>query len=442
MVKDIVEPMFKTMLPGPLATLHFTKIELGATPIVLSNVKVTKTAHDGIKLDLNVDWNGQCDIELDGNMMPKVGVKEVMLNGRLSILLCPLTNIIPLIGAAQISFINPPELKLNFTGAANVADLSVIDGAVRKVLMGIINSVIVLPNRILVKLDANNDYFKTYHQPLGIVRITAEKAWGFAEESQSKTKKLFSKLTRASPDCYAEIEVGAEAAWRTTTKNNTTTPAWGETHDFVVSDFDQRIKAVVSDHDLNSDDEVGVAVTTVKEILVAGGKQELGMLHKGSETNSKIALSCEFFQFTAEDSSSFSASSHSGAGLMCGILNVLIAGAFGIKGQREALKPSVVVTWGSKHRFQTAVQADAPGTDINNPTFDQHFRIPVTTADLTAGNLRIVCMDKEAEIGAVEIPFEDIRKAPDMTLQDNFDVGDGVRVRASISLRGVRPASM
>ncbi|ATZ47681.1 hypothetical protein BCIN_02g09370 [Botrytis cinerea B05.10] len=442
MVKDIVEPMFKTMLPGPLATLHFTKIELGATPIVLSNVKVTKTAHDGIKLDLNVDWDGQCDIELDGNMIPRVGVKEVILNGRLSILLCPLTNIIPLIGAAQISFINPPELKLNFTGAANIADLSVIDDAVRKVLMGIINSVVVLPNRILVKLDAKNDYFKTYHQPLGIIRITAERAWGFAEESQSKTKKLFSKLTRASPDCYAEIEVGAEAAWRTTTKNNTTTPAWGETHDFVVSDFDQRIKVVVSDHDLNSDDEVGVAVTSVKEILLAGGKQELGMLHKGSETDSKIALSCEFFQFTTEDSNSFSESSHSGDGLMCGIINVLVAGAFGIKGQRETLKPSVVVTWGSKHRFQTAVQADAPGTDINNPTFDQQFRIPVTAEDVTAGNLRMVCMDGETEIGNVEIPFEDLQNATEMTLQDNFDVGDGVRVRASISLRGVKPASM
>ncbi|PQE09510.1 C2 domain-containing protein [Rutstroemia sp. NJR-2017a BBW] len=418
MVKDIVEPMFKTMLPGPLATLHFTKIELGATPIVLSNVKVTKTAHDGIKLDLNVDWNGQCDIELDGNMMPKV------------------------IGAAQISFINPPDLKLNFTGAANVADLSLIDDAVRKVLMGIINSIVVLPNRIMVKLDTNNDYFKTYHQPLGIVRITAEKAWGFAEESQSKTKKLFSKLTRASPDCYAEIEVGAEPAWRTTTKDNTTTPVWGETHDFVVTDFDQRIKVVVSDHDLNSDDEVGEAVTTVKEILVASGKQELAMVHKGAETDGKVALSCEFFPFTAEDSSSFSASSHSGDGLMCGIVTVLIAGAFGIKGQRETLKPSVVVTWGSKHHFQTAVQTDAPGTDINNPTFDQHFRIPVAAADVTAGNLRIICMDKETEIGSVEIPFEDLQKAPDMTLQDNFDVGDGVRVRASVSLRGVRSGSM
>ena len=127
---------------------------------------------------------------------------------------------------------------------------------------------------------------------------------------------------------------------------------------------------------------------------------------------------------------------------MCGILNVLVAGAFGIKGQRETLNPSVVVTWGSKHRFQTAVKTDAPGTDINNPTFDQQFRIPVTTADITAGSLRIACMDKETEIGAVEVPFEDLLKAPDMTLQDNFDVGDGVRVRASVSLRGVKPASM
>jgi Ca2+-dependent lipid-binding protein len=331
---------------------------------------------------------------------------------------------------------------LNFTGAADVADFSLINDAVLKVITGIINSVVVLPNRILVKLDANNDYFKTYLQPLGIIRITAEKAWGFAEEAQSKTKKLFSKLTRASPDCYAEIGVGAEPAWRTTIKYNTTTPTWGETHDFVVTDFDQCIKVVVADHDVNSDDEVGIAITTVKEILMAGGKQNLGMLHKGSEMEGKIALSCQFFQFTANDSSSLSASSHGGDGLMSGLLNVLVAGAFGIKGQRETLNPSVVVTWGSKHRFQTAVHTDAPGTDINNPTFDQQFRIPITTADVTSESLRIVCMDKEKEIGAVEMPFEDIRKAPDMTLQDNFDLGGGVRVRASVSLRGVKPASM
>ena len=62
MVKDIVEPMFKTMLPGPLASLHFTKVELGNVPLKLSHVKVTKTDHGGINLAMNVDWEGKCDI--------------------------------------------------------------------------------------------------------------------------------------------------------------------------------------------------------------------------------------------------------------------------------------------------------------------------------------------------------------------------------------------
>lgn len=70
MVKQVVEPMFKTMLPGPLSSLHFTKIDFGNVPVKFSNVTVTKTEVDGIKLDMNVDWEGKCDIELDADMMP------------------------------------------------------------------------------------------------------------------------------------------------------------------------------------------------------------------------------------------------------------------------------------------------------------------------------------------------------------------------------------
>ena len=272
MIKDIVDPMFKTMLPGPLASLHFTKVELGNVPFVFSDVRVTKTPLDGIKLDLQVNWAGKCDMELDADMFPKVGVKSVELHGRLSILLCPLTNVIPLIGAAQVAFINPPDLKLDFTGAANIADFSVLDSAVRKVILSVINGMLVLPNRFLVKMDSNADYFKTYHHPLGLVRITVDKAWGFAEEAQSKAKKFLSKLTRASPDCYATVQVGAEPEWRTTTKNNTTTPTWGETHDFVVSDFDQHVILNVHDHDVGSDDHVGLATVSIKDLMLAGGK--------------------------------------------------------------------------------------------------------------------------------------------------------------------------
>jgi Synaptotagmin-like mitochondrial-lipid-binding domain len=72
MIKEIVEPMFKTMLPGPFASLHFEKIDFGPNPIAVSKVKVTKTLHDGIELNLNVDWVGQCDFELGGEMIPTV----------------------------------------------------------------------------------------------------------------------------------------------------------------------------------------------------------------------------------------------------------------------------------------------------------------------------------------------------------------------------------
>lgn len=443
MTKEIADPMFKTMLPGLLSSLHFTKVDLGNTPIVLSNVLVTKIGTDGIKLDLNVDWDGKSDIELKGEMIPALGVKGVELHGRLSILLCPLTNIIPLMGAAQVAFINPPVLKLHFTGAADIANFSVVDSAVCKVILSIINSMAVLPNRFFVKIDANNDYFMTYYQPLGIIRVTVEKAWGFAEEAKTKTKKLFSKLTGASPDCYAKVGVGAEESWETSVKNNTTTPTWNETHDFVVTDFDQCITVDVEDKDVGSDDPVGLAVTTVKEILMADGKKELGLVRKGKETDGKLSLSCQFFQFAA-DSSSFSASDHKGDGLLCGLLTVLVAGAFGIKGQREELKPSVVVSWGSKHRFQTAVKMDAPGTDINNPSFDQQFRVLVTAEMVGSGaeNLRIACMNKETEIGAADVPFTDLLKAPNMTLEDKFGVGNGTTVRASIRLSGVKAATM
>lgn len=81
MIKDIVEPMFKTMLPGPLKTLHFTKIDLGPIPLRLSNARTTKTEVDGIQLDLNVDWKGKADIEMDADMMPAL-VSSCLLPNR------------------------------------------------------------------------------------------------------------------------------------------------------------------------------------------------------------------------------------------------------------------------------------------------------------------------------------------------------------------------
>ena len=67
-----VEPILASTLPGPLGNLRFTKIDFGHIPIGFSNVDVHKTKTDGIKLDMDMDWEGVCDFELDGKMVPKV----------------------------------------------------------------------------------------------------------------------------------------------------------------------------------------------------------------------------------------------------------------------------------------------------------------------------------------------------------------------------------
>jgi hypothetical protein len=58
---------------------------------------LTTWTADGIRLDMNVDWAGKADIEMDADMIPALGVESIQLHGRLSILLCPLTNVIPLV---------------------------------------------------------------------------------------------------------------------------------------------------------------------------------------------------------------------------------------------------------------------------------------------------------------------------------------------------------
>ncbi|KAK3614672.1 hypothetical protein LTR56_027097, partial [Elasticomyces elasticus] len=414
MTADIANPMFKTMLPGPLSSLHFTKVDFGKVPMRVSSVIATKTDANGIKLDLTVEWKSKSDIELDANMMPA------------------------LIGAVQVAFINPPVLKLDFTGAANVADFSAIDGAVRNVILTVINGILVLPNRILVNLDTNNDYFATFMYPLGILRVNVDRAWGFAEESKGKASRIFSKITRSAPDSYAKLSVGAEEPWKTKTKNNTTHPIWAETHDFIVTDLDQCLKVDVEDEDVGGDDEVGIALTTVREAM-NGAKQELPLIRKGVETEGRVSISSQFFPF-APAGDSFSAADHTGEGRLCGLATILIGGAYGIRGAREELKPSVKVTWGEAHRYQTAIKADGPGMDMNNPAFDQNFRIPLTSDLVGSGVFRIALLNGEKETGAVEIPFADVLSAPEMTLQNKFDMGGGATVRASICLRGVRAA--
>ncbi|KAK4154108.1 extended synaptotagmin-2 [Chaetomidium leptoderma] len=433
MIKGIAEPIFASTLPSPLNTLVFEKIDLGSVPIRFSKVDVHKTEGEGIKLDLDLDWDGECDIELNASMIPKIGVEHIKLRGRLSILLQPLTNVIPLIGAAQVAFINPPYLKLSYTDAAHIANVSLIDNTIRKVVLGIIASMAVLPNRFLVKLDTNNDFLKTYQHQLGVLRLTVESGKDLGEEKEGKS--FFEKLVHDVPDCFAKVRVSAETEWRTAMAKNTRDPEWNETSDFLVSDYDQNIQVDVTDDDTaGRDDDLGLGTTTIKDLLLNGGRQELSLTHKEQPTAAKVTISGQFFKFVP-DASSFSSE---GASIV-GQLTVLVASAFGIKGKRQDLKPSVKVTWG-EHTFRTPIKFDAPGSDIENPSFDQAFRVPITGAMVPGPPVKLTLLDGEVERGSVDVALDDVLAGEGLTLQKFFDVGDGATVRAGLWLRGIAPA--
>lgn len=436
-IKDVVEPMLDAMLPSPLSNLKFVKLDFGPTPIHLSNVDVHKTEAEGIKLDMDLVWDGRCDFELDGKMVPKLGIEHVKLKGRLSVLLGPLTNVMPLIGAAQIAFINPPTLELDFTDAANLADFSLIDRTVRKVILNVIASMAVLPNRFLVKLDASNDYFKTFQPHLGVLRLTVGAATGITGPKKSGAKRLLEKIIKDVPDCYCEVNVGAEGEWRTSTRKNNHDPEWNETHDFLVTDYDQFITVDVQDDDVGGDDDIGIGATTVKQILLSGGTQELNLVHKGQPTESKLTVRAEFHKLVGE-TNSISAAGAQSEGQICGLATVLIASVTGLTGQRDELNPSVKVTWGDKE-FATPGKTYSPGTDIFNPSYDTAFRFPIT-ADKIANppSFKLTLMNGTEERGRYEVPFASVAGAQGMSHEEEFDMGSGAAVRARVTLRGLQ----
>lgn len=439
MLKDIVEPMLASTLPGPLANLRFTKIEFGPTPFKVSKVDTHKTQDGNIKLDMDVVWEGQSDIELDGKMVPMVGIERVHLKGRLSILLAPLMDVMPLIGAAQVAFINPPEIEMDFTNAADIADSFLLKDTIRNTILGIIASMAVLPNRYLVKLDASNDWFRTYQPHLGVLRLTVGNAVGVTGPKKSGVKRLLTKIVKDVPDCYCKVNVGAEEEWRTSTRKNDHDPEWNETHDFLVTDFEQAIFLDVKDDDLGGDDDIGLGRTTIKDILLAGGSHELTLTHKGEPTEARVTVQAKFFHFVTE-ASALSANHSEGEGQFCGLATVLVASALGLQGQRDDLSPSVKVIWSGKE-FRTAVKTYTPGTDIFNPSFDQAFKFPITREMIqNPSGFRIILMNKEVETGSFEIPFTDVQNASGLVVADNYDVGQGATVRASVALHGLQLA--
>jgi Ca2+-dependent lipid-binding protein len=433
-IKESVEPSFKD-LPGPLSTLHFTKVDLGDVPIRLDNIvvhEVNKEANT-LQFDLDVLWDGACDIQLKADYIGSFGVKSIKLHGRMSILLKPLVPTLSVVNAVQYSFINPPQVDLDFVGLANFADMKMLKRRIHAIIQDSVKSMVVLPKRMMAKLDMGCSFMDIYHPPLGIIRVTEIAGHGFSEQKQT---------LRANdvPDAYAIVSVG-DASCRTKTIKDSLAPVWKDPMDMVLCDHDQVINVEVYDEDkgrLDSDDYLGSARATVGEILLAGNRLTLDLQEEFKPTGASITLGCELVHFTTDlKSLGNPASEHQ----VVGFVTVLITQAFGLPLPKQDVASYAKVACAGKE-FVTGTVVDCPGLDTLNPYYDMAFHFPLTAEFVRDGQMKAIVLslfNGETCLGTTTIDHATLAESPDKTLTEKRAMGsDGAALEFRVMLRGLK----
>lgn len=431
MTRETIEPMFAEMLPGPLSSMKFSKIDLGKNPIKFDNIDVHKHEwKNEMKLDIDINWNGDCDIQLQSKI-GSFGVKSIKLAGRISLALDPLVKKMPLVSAIQFGFVNPPLLRLDFTGLAGIAEFSLIEPTVYKMIDKVLANLLVLPNRIYIKLDPATVWYDAFQMDLGVLRLTVEKGYGF------KVQKQFFKDI---PDIYVMARLGAREQNLTKVINNTVKPEWNDVSDWLLTDHDQEIALEAWDSDLTSrDDPLGNAHITVGKLILKGSKASLPLVTDNIDTGSKIDISCQVFDLTPE-LASFSGENYAGDKHICGVLNILVAGVRNLPVELcEASSYVTVEAFGKK--FQTMVVThipDALGVDALNPAYDVGFRVELRQSMLEdAPDVKLALINKRERLGTVSIPFEEIKSAKDGIMTFEHALGNGVVMLFRIVIRGL-----
>jgi hypothetical protein len=379
-LKTTIEPMFATMLPGPLASLTFTALDVGSVPLRLDNVRVHDYRDACIQIDMDVIWDAHVHIHLRADYVGTLGVQSLQLRGRLAVWLQPLTNALPIVSAVQYAFVNPPTVALDFTGLAQVADSRMLKKSIDAVLASVLQSMIVLPQRMMYKLDITNPslFLEMYHPPVGVLRLTLLNGNRFPiEQRQFRTADV--------PDVYTVIQVG-DQKWTSTVCRDQVDPTWNQAVDLIVYDLEQVVHVHCWDQDggpLDPDDDLGSAEITIRELLLTKGHRHTLMLQNETHqcNGASVTLHCDLSGFTNTQLDSWKDPCRinilNDAHCLVGLVTILIIQAQHIPGPEAA--SCVRVQYGTCE-FVTPVISPAVGIDAVNPVYDSVFTIPLTPA--------------------------------------------------------------
>lgn len=231
----------------------------------------------GVKLQLSICYQSNCDICISA-VVANLGISGLSLRGDLVVRLEPLLNQSPVVGGIVIYFLDTPELDLDFTGVANIADLPGLAGKVRGIISSALSNAITLPNIIAVPIGGPKEgvdlAMLKQLTPLGVLRVNVLSASKLQHE-------------HGDPRAYVSICLGGHT-WRTKPAGEGTNPLWSEEHhDFVVYDAESRIRVeVLNESTLSSNDLIGRAVPLAVQEALHTSDAQLAIHGQGSASNS------------------------------------------------------------------------------------------------------------------------------------------------------------
>jgi hypothetical protein len=344
------------------------------------------------------------------------GIEELRWSGRLSVLMRPLTTTLPCVGAVQAAFVDHPDVYLNFSGAAAIADIGPVEKVVRKVMRDVVASLCVLPNRFLFKLSDTVDFFNVYYPPTGALEVTVVQGRGFIKE-----KKGLIKLT---PDVYCKMKFGLDKS-QTPVVKKSLTPEWNHSKMFVLSDDDQPLELKCMDDDPMSDDVLGEVRLTAADLMETS--QRWVRFDKNVDpvaADAEILVKSQAMAYTDDLSGPV-------------MVTVLVDRAATLPPATSAAQCKVTV---GEHEKVSAIvvrpEEPIPGVDPANPVFNMSWDVLAST--LRDADVSISLTADRVSVGKIHFDAAGIQGDAGHAKEGVFKIGGGASVRCKIILRGLK----
>uniref|UniRef100_A0A672TJH6 Extended synaptotagmin 3 n=1 Tax=Strigops habroptila TaxID=2489341 RepID=A0A672TJH6_STRHB len=391
--KEIVEPKIRAKNVH-LKTCTFTKIHFGEKCPRINGIKAYTKEIDRrqVTLDLQICYVGDCEIHMDISKF-NLGVKGVQLYGTLRVILEPLLNDAPFIGAVTLFFMQKPHLEINWAGMSNLLDVPGINVMSDSLIQDFIASRLVLPNRITVPLkkDMNIAHLR-FPIPHGVVRVHLLEAENLVQ------KDSFLGAIRGKSDPYALLRVGT-VQYRSKTVSRDLNPVWNETFEFVVHELPgQDLEVDLYDEDPDKDDFMGSLLISLVDVMNDRTVDEWFPLSK--TTSGHLHLKLEWLSLVNDQEKLH----EDKKGLSTAILIVYLDGAFNLP---------VTDICATIFLLQTC-------NFSKDPTWGQAFTFFVHSAH--SQSLHIKDKDRDSALGTSVVCLSHLLKDPNMTLDQRFQL--------------------